>query len=217
MIGRNITSAISAMFIEDLNLERMTRSNVHPGKTGLNREMRYSRMGSFRDEVAWQAEKAGVKVVKLKARDTSTTCMVCVFVDKRSQDSESFTYTFCGWHHHADKNAASNLLLIGCLRPETGGKAHHQDSGAASAGLHVVVRREDRERFAHHRRKKAGRLGPSSDIHGKWSDRAPRFLCTRGCRPDAPPPARFSRTDPAACQARPAQHPNLQQNQRPKK
>ena len=171
-IARSIAAAMSTLFIEDLKLERMTRSNGHPGKTGLNREMRYSRLGSFRDEVVWQMEKAGGDVVKVDARNTSITCFACGFMDRRSRDAESFTCTFCGWYHHADKNAAGNLLLTGCLRPETGGKAHYHDGGAANAGRHVVARREDRDGGAHAPR--YGRLGPGNDIRDNWSDRAPK-------------------------------------------
>lgn len=152
-IARGIAAAMSTLFIEDLKLERMIRSNGHPGKTGLNREMRYSRLGSFRDEVIWQMEKAGGEIVKVDARSTSTTCFVCGFMDRRSRDAESFTCTFCGWHHHADKNAAGNLLLTGCLRPETGGEAHYHDGGAVNAGRDVAARREDRM---------AGRMRPAA-------------------------------------------------------
>ena len=168
-IARNITAAMSTLFIEDLDLEFMGRSNGHPGKTGLNREMRYSRIGAFRDEIIWQAKKAGTSVIKVDPRRTSITCATCGFIDKRSRNASNFACTFCGWYHHADKNAAGNLLLIGCLPPETGGKAHY-DSGRANAGADVVVRREDLCCAAHAPRN--GRLGPGTDIRDNWSDRA---------------------------------------------
>ena len=176
-IARNITSAMSVLFIEDINLERMARSNGHPSKTGLNREIRYSRMGSFRDEVAWQAVKAGVPVRKTYARNTSTTCATCGFVDKRSRDGVSFVCTFCGWRNHADKNAAGNLLLIGSLLPGTGDKARYH-SGRANAGADVVVRREDCNRAAYAPRN--GRLGPGNDIRDDWSDRALKRVIVSG-------------------------------------
>lgn len=160
-IARAITDGIGRLFREDLNFASMRRSNGHSGKTGLNREMGYSRIGTFASHVGWQAKKAGVPVGKVDPRRTSITCFACGFTDKRSRNGPDFACTFCGWHNHADKNAAGTILLIGCLPPGTGGKAHYH-SGRAIAGANVVVRREDRNRQASCLGK--GRLEPGSDF-----------------------------------------------------
>ncbi len=58
-IARRITKGLSVLFLEDLDLTKMRRSNGAASKTGLNREMAYSRMGEFRIQLEWQMKKKG--------------------------------------------------------------------------------------------------------------------------------------------------------------
>ncbi len=129
-IARRITKGLSVLFLEDLDLTKMRRSNGAASKTGLNREMAYSRMGEFRIQFEWQMKKKGGITKRVESAHTSQRCAACQIVDKKSRNGESFVCTSCGWCHHADKNAAKNIFDSDCLHTEeTGGQAHVNRGG----------------------------------------------------------------------------------------
>ena len=159
-VARQVASGKSMIFMEGWDLTK-ARAAGGSAKSGLNREMAYSRMGSFRDQVMWQMKKAGGSTVLVDKRNTSLTCARCENVDKKSRNGESFHCTACGWHHHADKNAARNILTKGRLHVEAGGQPRH--TGDAIAGTEVVMRREDHRPGSPVVDALAGRLGPGND------------------------------------------------------
>ena len=191
-IARRITKGLSVLFLEDLDLTRMRRSNGAAPKTGLNREMAYSRMGEFRNQVEWQMKKRGGITKRVESAHTSQRCAACQIVDKKSRNGESFVCTSCGWCHHADKNAAKNILDNDCLHTEeTGGQAH-ENCGGTIAGVEVVTRREDHGSDGSGMNDSTSRLGPDSDDNIGRSDRAPerapghateKSVCTNFCSP----------------------------------
>ncbi len=159
-VARQVASGKSMIFMEEWDLTK-ARAGSGSAKTGLNREMAYSRMGSFRDQVRWQMKKAGGSTVLVDKRNISLTCARCCRIDKKSRNGESFHCTACGWHHHADKNAARNILTKGRLHVEAGGQSRH--AGGAIAGTEVVMRREDHRPGSPVVDALAGRLGPGND------------------------------------------------------
>ena len=189
-IARRITKGLSAVFLEDMDLTKMRRSNGKAPKTGLNREMAYSRMGEFRSQVEWQMKKKGGVSKRVEYKNTSQRCAVCGTVDKKSRNGKSFACTACGWYHHADKNAAKNILDNDCLHMGAGGQAH-KNSGGTIAGVKVVTRREDHGSGSPARDSLTSRLGPDNDDFGR-SGRAPerasghateKSVCTNFCSP----------------------------------
>ncbi len=162
-IARRITKGLSVLFLEDLDLTKMRRSCGTASKTGLNREMAYSRMGEFRSQVEWQMKKKGGITKRVEHAYTSQRCAACGVVDKKSRNGESFVCTSCGWCHHADKNAAKNILDNDCPHTEeTGGQAHG-NCGDTIAGVEVVTRREDHGSDSSGMNNSTGRLGPDDD------------------------------------------------------
>ena len=101
-------------------------------------------------------------------------CTYCAgVVDKKSRNGESLVCISCGWCHHADKNAAKNILDNDCLHTEeTGGQAHG-NCGGTIAGVKVVTRREDHGSDGSGMNNSTGRLGPGNDYNIGRSDRAP--------------------------------------------
>ena len=172
-IARRITKGLSVLFLEDLDLTKMRRSCGAASKTGLNREMAYSRMGEFRIQLEWQMKKKGGISRRVEHAHTSQMCAACGVVDKKSRNGESFVCVSCGWCHHADKNAAKNILDNDCLHTEeTGGQAHG-NRGGTIAGVEVVTRREDHGSDSSGMNNSTGRLGPDNDDNIGRSDRAP--------------------------------------------
>jgi putative transposase len=64
----------------------------------------------LRDFVIYKATQAGIPWLLVDPRYTSQTCSKCGFRDKRNRRSQAeFSCLKCGFHIHADLNAAKNL------------------------------------------------------------------------------------------------------------
>lgn len=64
----------------------------------------------LRQFIEYKAELKGVPVVKVDARNTSRTCPICGYVDKKNRKTQSeFKCIECGFGQHADTIAAINI------------------------------------------------------------------------------------------------------------
>ena len=101
--------------MEDLNLKNMTAKAKGSGssaKTGLNREMSYSRPGTFQRQIEGACENAGVVVIMVDPKGTSMTCHACGNRDRDSRISQGefrCTNDNCYNDINADVNAAYNI------------------------------------------------------------------------------------------------------------
>jgi IS605 OrfB family transposase len=60
--------------------------------------------------LTYKAQHAGIPLVLVDPRNTSRTCSRCGFVEKRNRRSQAeFSCLRCGYHTHADYNAARSL------------------------------------------------------------------------------------------------------------
>ena len=109
--------------VEDLSIPNMTRSakgtQEEPGKgvkakSGLNRSISEQGWGRLTEMIAYKAEWAGKRFVKVDPKHTSQACYLCGTIDGRSRRSQSeFLCTGCGYAANADVNAAQNILRRG--------------------------------------------------------------------------------------------------------
>lgn len=106
-----------AIYIEDLNVQSMTRSAKGKGrssKAGLNRVMLNSAVSEFRRQLTYKAEACGGTVQVVDPAYTSQTCCQCGHVAADNRPSQaSFCCTSCGHSENADTNAAKNILKKG--------------------------------------------------------------------------------------------------------
>ena len=113
--SKNIADGAGIVAMEDLNLIGMTaKAKGSSAKTGLNREMSYSRPGMFQRQIEGACANAGVTVIKVDPRGTSMTCHVCGHKDKGSRISQGrfqCTNDKCNNDINADKNAAHNIAV----------------------------------------------------------------------------------------------------------
>jgi len=96
-----------------LALEDLTGINQRTAGT-VRHEQRRKRMSwafyQLRVFVAYKALAAGVPVVYVDPRNTSRTCALCGFTDKRNRrDQAHFLCLSCGHEANADVNAAKNI------------------------------------------------------------------------------------------------------------
>ena len=113
--SKKIADGAGVVAMEDLNLNNMTAKGKGKGsaaKTGLNREMAYSRPGTFQRQIMGACENAGVIVVMVDPNGTSITCHKCGNSDRESrasQDRFRCTNDNCYNDINADINAAYNI------------------------------------------------------------------------------------------------------------
>lgn len=116
----SLASRFGAVVLEDLKIGNMTASargtidapgrNIRQ-KAGLNRSILNQGWGSFETILAYKLEERGGTLVNINPAYTSQTCSECGAVDKESRESQAvFLCRRCGFHTHADHNAAINIL-----------------------------------------------------------------------------------------------------------
>lgn len=108
--------------VEDLKIPNMTRSargtEDEPGKNvaqkrGLNREILYQNWGRFTQYLAYKAESAGKRFVKVDPKYTSQTCPSCGAIDAKSRSGKSFDCRHCDFAGDADVVGATTVLVRG--------------------------------------------------------------------------------------------------------
>ena len=115
--SKRIADGVGTVAMEDLGLVNMTAGAKGRGssaKTGLNREMSYSRPGTFQRQIGLACENAGVTVIMVDPKVTSITCRACGRKDKESrisQDRFLCTNDNCDNDVNADVNAAYNIAF----------------------------------------------------------------------------------------------------------
>ena len=113
--SKSIADGAGTVAMEDLNLVNMTAGAKGKGstaKTGLNREMAYSRPGTFQRQIRGACENAGVTVIMVDPKGTSITCHMCGRADGNSRVSQGrfrCTNYNCYNDVNADINAAYNI------------------------------------------------------------------------------------------------------------
>ena len=100
----------AVLVLEDLTHIRR-RMTVRKGQRAKQHNWSFGQLRAF---VTYKAQWAGVPVVVVDPRNTSTTCSHCSYVDKRNRCSQAeFSCLRCGYTCHADVNAARNLAVRG--------------------------------------------------------------------------------------------------------
>ena len=113
--SKKIADGAGTVVMEDLDLNNMTAKVKGKGssaKTGLNREMAYSRPGTFQRQIKGACKNAGVTVIMVDPKGTSITCSACGRKDKESRVSRGefrCTNDKCYNDIDADVNAAHNI------------------------------------------------------------------------------------------------------------
>ena len=113
--SKEIADGAGMVVMEDLNLKNMTAKGKGKGssaKTGLNREMAYSRPGTFQRQIGQACANAGVMVITVDPKGTSITCSACGRNDRNSRTSQGrfrCTNDNCDNDINADVNAAHNI------------------------------------------------------------------------------------------------------------
>lgn len=99
--------------VEDLDVMDMVKN----GKSTLNRHIHDSAWSKFLSLLACKAERAGRRLVRVKATNTSKRCANCGYImGNLTLKDRWFTCPKCGWEADRDYNASLNILYVGLGR-----------------------------------------------------------------------------------------------------
>lgn len=114
-LSRYYINNYDVICVEDLDI----RDIVENGNRTLNRHIHDSAWSKFPSLLAYKAERAGRRVVRVKAANTSKRCAKCGFVvSNLSLKDRLFVCPKRGWEADRDYNASLNVLDVGLDGPE---------------------------------------------------------------------------------------------------
>ena len=110
-LSRYYVNNYDAICVEDLDIKDM----VEDGKcSSLNRHILDSSWAKFLSLLAYKAERAGRRVVRVRPANTSKRCAKCGFVaENLSLKDRWFVCPECEWEADRDYNASLNILDVG--------------------------------------------------------------------------------------------------------
>ncbi len=116
-LSRYYVDNYDVICVEDLDVKDL----VENGKTStLNRHILDSAWSKFLSLLAYKAERAGRRVVRVKAANTSKRCAKCSYIVEDLKLSDRwFVCPKCGWEADRDYNASLNVLDVGLGRSRT--------------------------------------------------------------------------------------------------
>ena len=79
----------------------------------MNREILYQNWGRFTQYLAYKAESAGKRFVKVDPKYTSQTCPSCGAIDAKSRSGKSFDCRHCDFAGDADVVGATTVRVRG--------------------------------------------------------------------------------------------------------
>jgi putative transposase len=118
-LSRMLVDRFDLIAVEDLRICNILRSAkgtfAQPGrnvaaKSALNREIADQGWGQLLSYLAYKAEEAGRRVVKVDPANTSRTCSQCGATHARSRNGPRFRCLACGQTEDSDVNAAKVVL-----------------------------------------------------------------------------------------------------------
>jgi len=119
-VGRWIVDIALLLKANVIVLERLTKMIKHVGDLRKNYRLKLYLMqyGRIQKWIEWEAQKYGLKVIKVNPAYSSTTCPKCGTLMKES-DYRTFRCPNCGFEEHRDYISVLNLYGRGTLHLST--------------------------------------------------------------------------------------------------
>ncbi|MCX7801513.1 MAG: transposase [Meiothermus ruber] len=115
-IARRLVNEYGTIVHEDLNILGMARTRLAKGVLDAG-------WGRFLQILAYKAEEAGRRVIKVDPKYTSQDCPVCGHRERKPLWVREFRCSGCGGHFHRDVAAAINILAKARTEPSGMGTA----------------------------------------------------------------------------------------------
>jgi len=113
-LSRQYVDTYATICVEDLNIKGLKEKG---NSTGLHTSIHDASWGRFYSYLAYKAESAGTKLVKVDPRNTSQICSNCGSIVKKSISERVHECPYCGFVADRDYNAAVNIHRVGMEQP----------------------------------------------------------------------------------------------------
>lgn len=107
-LANKIIAANDIIVIEDLNIQKLSSGQIN----NINRTYKDVSWTQFAQMLAYKAENAGRKVIKINPSNTSKTCNSCEKIHELTLQDRVISCN-CGHNQDRDLNAAKNILALG--------------------------------------------------------------------------------------------------------
>jgi putative transposase len=124
--AQKVLKKADVVFVEDLSVKNMSRrakpkqdetgkflANGQSAKSGLNKSISDAGWSQFIDILAFKAEKAGQRVVKVNPKGTSQHCSSCLSLVPKELSDRWHSCPHCGTELDRDTNAAILIKKVG--------------------------------------------------------------------------------------------------------
>ena len=113
-VKQEINRAVNLCFAEhegcQFAYEHLSVSTMKHKARAMNAYLRASNLAHIPEQIAWNAAKRGIRAIRVKSAYSSQECSVCHSVDRANRpEQQTFCCQVCGYHTHADLNAALNI------------------------------------------------------------------------------------------------------------
>ncbi len=126
LTDRLVKSGYTSFAMEELHIQNMVRNH------NLSQSINNASWNRFAQLLSYKAESAGMKVIKVDARNTSKKCSNCGNLMEMPLLERTYNCNRCGMHLDRDINAAKNILI----------RATVGHTGSHVRGDHVRPQRE---------------------------------------------------------------------------
>ncbi|MDD4255660.1 MAG: transposase [Methanofollis sp.] len=113
-LSRLYVDTYATICVEDLNIKGLKEKG---NSKGLHRSIRDASWGRFYSDLAYKAESAGTKLVKVDPRNTSQMCSNGGSIVKKTLSERVHECPYCGFVADRDYNAAANIHRVGMEQP----------------------------------------------------------------------------------------------------
>ncbi len=103
-VSKNLSRNYDTIYVEDLKLKKMSEKKI----TGLNRELRNSKLAQFLSFLEYKTNK----MVKVNPKNTSKTCSCCGKIQNMPLYKREYVCE-CGYKENRDINSAKNIYCLG--------------------------------------------------------------------------------------------------------
>ncbi|MCL4365523.1 transposase [Candidatus Marsarchaeota archaeon] len=121
--GKLVNSGYTSFAVEDLHIQNMVKNHR------LAQSIHNASWNRFINMLSYKAESAGMKVIRVDARNTSKTCSDCGNIRDVLLSERTYTCNRCGMQLDRDINASINILK----RATLGQRGSHAQGDMASA------------------------------------------------------------------------------------